>query len=98
MDLFTAFRHIGIGRVGIIKARSFPVELLVLGGLFSKQKSWGFICIMSSKRMKPLGPDDVYKRGPRKGLPRDNIDRKKRVREEGSDQVFYVAWQDQSLV
>ena len=55
--------------------------------------------MMSSKRkMKPLGPDDVYKRGPRKGQIRDRINSKKRVQEEGPDQVLYVAWQDQNLV
>ena len=54
--------------------------------------------MMSSKRMKPPGLDDVYKRGPRKGQIRDKIDSKKRVQEEGPDQVLHVAWQDQNLV
>ena len=35
--------------------------------------------MMSFRRIKPLGPDDVYKLGLRKGLLRDNIDRKNRV-------------------
>ena len=35
--------------------------------------------MMLSKRIKPLGPDDVYIRGPRKGQIRDKINRKKRV-------------------
>ena len=98
IDLFTALRDIGIGRIGTTKAGSFPVELLALNVPSSKQKSWGLTYMMSSRRMKPPGPDDVYKSGPRKGLPRDNIDRKNRVQEEGPDRVLHVAWQDQSLV
>ena len=98
VDLFTALRDIGIGGVGTTKAGSFPVKLLALGGPSSKQKLWGLIYMMSSRRIKPPGPDDVYKSGPRKGLPRDNIDRKKRVQEEGPDRVLHIAWQDQSLI
>ena len=45
---------------------------------------------MSLKRMKPPGPDDVYKRGPRKGQIRDRIDFKYRILEEGSDRVLHV--------
>ena len=48
--------------------------------------------------MKPPGPDDVYKSEPRKGLLRDNIDRKNRVQEKGLDRVLHMAWQDQSLI
>ena len=35
--------------------------------------------MMSLKRMKPLRPDDIYKRRPRKGKIRDKIDFKNRV-------------------
>ena len=46
--------------------------------------------MMSLKRIKLLGPDDVYKRGPRKGKMRDKIDSKNKVPEESLDQIFYV--------
>ena len=36
IDLFTALRDIGIGGIGIIKAGSFPVELLALNGPSNK--------------------------------------------------------------
>ena len=40
---------------------------------------------MSLKRIKPPGPDDVYKRGPRKGKIRDKINSKNRILKEGLD-------------
>ena len=98
VDLYTALREVGIGAVGTTKAGSFPAELLALNGPSDKTKTWGLTQMMSSKRMKPPGPDDVYKRGPRKDKMRDKIDSKNRVPEEGPDQILHVAWQDQSLV
>ena len=79
VDLFSALKDIGIGAVGITKAGSYPAELLALNGPSRKHKTWGLQAMMSSKRMKPPGPEDVYKSGPRKGLIRDKIDQKKRV-------------------
>ena len=67
MDLYTALREIDIDTIGITKAGSVPTELLTLNSPSDKIKTWGLIQMMSLKRkMKPLGPDDVYKRGPRK--------------------------------
>ena len=54
--------------------------------------------MMSSKRIRPPGPEDVYLRGPRKGQVRDKIDRKKRVLEKGPDTVLHLAFQDQSFL
>ena len=68
MDLYTALREIGIGTIGITKAGSVSAELLAFNGPSDKTKTWGLTEMISlKKKMKPLGPDDVYKRGPRKG-------------------------------
>ena len=98
VDLFSALRDTGIGAIGTTKAGSFPAELLALDGPSTKQKSWDLMAMMSSNRIKPPGPEDIYKRGPRKGQIRDKINQKKRMREEGADQVLYIAFQDQGLV
>ena len=98
MDLYTALKEIDIGAVGTTKAGSFSAKLLALSSPSDKIKTWGLTKMMSSKRMKPPGPDDVYKRGPRKGKIRDKINFKNKVQEEGPDQVLYIAWQDQNLI
>ena len=53
--------------------------------------------MISSKRIKPPGPEYIYKSRPRKGLIRDKI-YQKRMQEEGPNQVLHIAFQDQSLV
>ena len=85
MDLYTALREVGISTIGTTKAGSFPAELLALNGPSDKTKIWGLTQIMSLKRMKLLRPDDVYKRGSRKGKMRDKIDFKNRILEEDLD-------------
>ena len=85
VDLYTALREVGIGVVETTKVGSFPVELLALNNVSDKLKTWGLTQMMSAKRMKPPGQDDIYKRGPRKGQVRDKIDSKKREKEEGPD-------------
>ena len=91
INLYTALRNIDIGVIETTKAGSFPTELLALNGPSNKAKTWGLIQMISSKRMKPPRPDDVYKRRPRKGQIRDRIDSKNRVPEEGPDRVLHVA-------
>ena len=79
MDLYIVLREIDIDAIGTIKAGFFPTELLALSGSSDKTKTWGLIKIISLKRIKPLGPDDIYKRGPRKDKIRDKIDFKNRI-------------------
>ena len=98
VDLFSALRDISIGAISTTKTGSYPTELLALNKPSKNQKTWGLQAMMSSKRIKPPGPEDIYKSRPRKGLIRDKINQKKRMQEKGPDQILHIAFQDQSLV
>ena len=50
--------------------------------------------MISSKRIKPPGPENVYKREARKNQIRDKINQKKRVQKKSPDQVLHIAFQD----
>ena len=55
--------------------------------------------MMSLKRkMKPLGPDDVYKRGPRKGQIRDRINFKKSIRRRSRLSTLYSLVRSESYI
>ena len=92
MDLYTALREIGIDIIKTIKAGFIPIELLVFNNPSDKIKTQGLTQMIFLKRkMKPLGPDDIYKRKPRKSQIRDRINSKKRIREK-KVQIKYFIW------
>ena len=48
--------------------------------------------MMSSKRIKPPKPENMYKSGPRKDLIRDKINQKKKMQKKGLDKVLHIAF------
>ena len=79
MDLYIALREIGIDIIKTIKAGFFSVELLAFSGPSDKIKTYGLTKTMFLKKMKPLGLNDIYKRGSRKNKIRNKIDFKNRI-------------------
>ena len=99
MDLYTALKEIDIGAIRTIKAGSVSKELLALNNPSDKIKTQGLTEMMSLKRkIKPLGLDDIYKRGPRKGQIRDRINFKKNIRRRFRLNTLYSLIRSESYI